>query len=95
MATMEDYKLKLKEAQQLSNSNLNKVKDIRRRVKHANAVGRDNLSDKGVDLPEDASTYGVVEKIPEVSGGGSATIDEDGIVSFGNSSIDSQGVISI
>ena len=40
------------------------------RISSANALGRQNLSDKGVNVPDDATTYDIMQSIAEISGGG-------------------------
>ncbi len=45
------------------------------RITTANAIGRKNLSDKGVNLPEDATTHEIMGKIADISGGGGETVD--------------------
>ena len=42
------------------------------KIIEVNALGRQNLTEKGVDVPEDATTYEIMQSIAEVSGGGSA-----------------------
>jgi hypothetical protein len=41
------------------------------RISSANALGRQNLSDIGVNVPDDATTYDIMQSIADISGGGS------------------------
>ena len=52
------------------------IQDIKTKLLNANALGRTNLSDKGVKLPAGATTYDIMQAIAEIvgsSGGGSGT----------------------
>ena len=47
------------------------IQEIKTKLLNANALGRTNLAEKGVELPETATTYEIMRKIAEiVSGGG-------------------------
>ena len=47
------------------------IQEIKTKLLNANALGRTNLSEKGVELPGTATTYDIMSKIAEiVSGGG-------------------------
>lgn len=46
------------------------IQEIKTKLLNANALGRTNLSEKGVELPETAATYEIMSKIAEVVGGG-------------------------
>lgn len=50
------------------------IQDIKTKLLNANALGRTNLSEKGVALPETATTYNIMTAIAEISGGGGAEI---------------------
>ena len=47
------------------------IQQLKTQIENVNALGRTNLSEKGVELPETATTYEIMSKIAEiVSGGG-------------------------
>ena len=46
------------------------IQDLKTQILNANALGRTNLANKGVELPETATTYEIMSKIAEISGGG-------------------------
>lgn len=46
------------------------LRDLKVQIENANALGRQNLSDKGVVVAETATTYEIMNAIAEVSGGG-------------------------
>ena len=46
------------------------IQQLKTQIENANALGRTNLSEKGVELPETATTYEIMSKIAEISGGG-------------------------
>ena len=50
------------------------IQEIKTKLLNANALGRTNLSLKGVEIPETATTYDIMSKIAEVSGGGGVEI---------------------
>ncbi len=50
------------------------IRELKTQIENANALGRTNLSLKGVEIPETATTYDIMSKIAEVSGGGGAEI---------------------
>lgn len=50
------------------------IQDIKTKLLNANLLGRTNLNDKGVALPETATTYEIMSKIAEISGGGGVEI---------------------
>lgn len=45
------------------------INSIITKLQNANAIGRSNLSTKGVNLPETATTYGIMQSIADVIGG--------------------------
>ncbi len=47
------------------------IQDLKTQIENANALGRTNLADKGVELPETATTYEIMQGIGDVSSGGS------------------------
>ena len=49
------------------------IQEIKTKLLNANALGRTNLSEKGVELPETATTYEIMSKIAEIVSGGSGT----------------------
>ena len=50
------------------------IQQLKTQIQNANALGRTNLSEKGVKLPDTATTYNIMQAIAEiVSGGGSGT----------------------
>lgn len=51
----------------ISDKRLNQIKA---QIETANALGRSNLAEKGVALPEGATTYEIMERIADVSAGG-------------------------
>lgn len=50
------------------------IRELKTQIKNANALGRTNLSLKGVELPETATTYEIMNKIAEINGGGGVEI---------------------
>ena len=50
------------------------IQEIKTKLLNVNALGRTNLSEKGVKLPETATTYEIMSKIAEISGGGGVEI---------------------
>ena len=56
------------------------IQEIKTKLLNANALGRQNLTDKGIEIPESATTYEIMSKISEISGGGGG----GGVVSEGN-----------
>ena len=72
------------------------IKEVKTQIQNANALGRQNLTEKGVTIPENATSYEIMKSIADVSGGGSPSIDENGIVTFGGSTtIDEDGIVSL
>lgn len=53
------------------------IQQLKTQIENANALGRTNLSEKGVKLPETATTYNIMTAIAEIVSGG-------GVVSEGN-----------
>lgn len=49
--------------------------DLKQQIVNANALGRTNLAEKGVELPETATTYEIMQGIKEVSGGAKSYAD--------------------
>lgn len=51
------------------------IKEVKENIKNANALGRQNLTEKGVTIPENATTYEIMTAIAEISdsGGGGVT----------------------
>lgn len=49
---------------------MSNLKELKTQIENANALGRQNLTDKGVEVEETATTYDIMSKIAEVSGGG-------------------------
>ena len=47
------------------------IQEIKTKLLNANALGRTNLSGKGVELPAGATTYEIMSKIAEIGGGAS------------------------
>lgn len=45
------------------------IADLKTKIKNANALGRQNLTEKGVEIPETATTYEIMSKIADVSSG--------------------------
>lgn len=50
------------------------IKEIKEQIENANALGRQNLTEKGVTIPENATTYEIMKNIKNVSGS-SAELD--------------------
>ena len=50
------------------------IRELKTQIENTNALGRTNLSKKGVELPETATTYEIMSKIAEISGGGGVEI---------------------
>lgn len=46
------------------------IQQLKTQIENANALGITNLAEKGVELPETATTYEIMSKIAEVSGSG-------------------------
>jgi hypothetical protein len=46
------------------------IADLKQNIKNANALGVANLTEKGVEVSESATTYDIMKSIAEVSGGG-------------------------
>lgn len=46
------------------------VKQLRTQIENANTLGRANLAEKGVELPESATTYEIMQGIADISAGG-------------------------
>ena len=46
------------------------IQELKKQIEDANAVGRQNLTDKGVEINADATTYEIMTAIAEISGGG-------------------------
>lgn len=52
------------------------IQEIKTKLLNVNALGRTNLSGKGVELPQTATTYNIMQAIAKiVSGGGMAPLD--------------------
>ena len=47
------------------------IQQLKTQIENANALGRMNLSEKGVTVEETATTYDIMSKIAEISGGAS------------------------
>ena len=61
------------------------IKQIKTQIENANALGRKNLTDKGVSVEETATTYDIMKSIADVSGGGGTDeietiIDQSGVL---------------
>jgi hypothetical protein len=61
------------------------IKQIKTQIENANALGRKNLTDKGVSVEETATTYDIMKSIADVSGGGGTEeietiIDQSGVL---------------
>lgn len=61
------------------------IKQIKTQIENANALGIANLTEKGVTIPETATTYDIMKSIADVSGGGGTDeienlIDESGVL---------------
>ena len=61
------------------------LRDLKVQIENANSLGRQNLSDKGVEVNADATTYEIMQGIAEVSGEGSTEeietlIDNSGVL---------------
>lgn len=58
--------------------------ELKEQIENANALGVQNLSDKGVEISASATTYEIMSKIADVSGGGTRysniTYNEDGSI---------------
>lgn len=48
------------------------IQEVKQQIENANALGRQNLTDKGVDVSADATTYEIMQSIADVSGGGTS-----------------------
>ena len=46
------------------------IQELKTRIENVNELGRQNLAEKGVELSETATTYEIMSKIAEISGGG-------------------------
>ena len=46
------------------------IRELKTQIENANALGRTNLSEKGVTVEETATTYEIMRKISEIVGGG-------------------------
>ena len=49
------------------------IRELKTQIENANTLGRTNLSEKGVELPETATTYDIMSKIADVTSGGVAS----------------------
>ena len=49
------------------------IQEIKTKLLNANALGRTNLANKGVELPETATTYEIMQGISNISSGGGAS----------------------
>jgi hypothetical protein len=49
---------------------MSNLKELKTQIENANALGIANLTEKGVDVSADATTYDIMSKIADVSGGG-------------------------
>ena len=49
------------------------IQQLKTQIENANALGRQNLADKGVALPETATTYEIMQGIGNISSGGGAS----------------------
>ena len=47
------------------------IQQLKTLIQNANTLGRQNLVNKGVEIPETATTYEIMSKIAEISGGAS------------------------
>ena len=47
------------------------IRELKTQIENVNALGRQNLVNKGVEIPEIATTYEIMSKIAEISGGAS------------------------
>lgn len=52
------------------------IQELKTQIENANALGRTNLSEKGVELPETATTYEIMQGIGDVSSGGGGNYAE-------------------
>lgn len=50
------------------------IQQIKDAINSANTLGRTNLAEKGVTVDDTATTYQIMQKISEVSGGSSGTV---------------------
>ena len=50
------------------------IRELKTQIENANALGRTNLAVKGVTVEETATTYEIMSKISEISGGGGVEI---------------------
>ena len=49
------------------------IKEVKTQIQNANALGRQNLTEKGVEVEATATTYDIMTAIAEISGGGGVT----------------------
>ena len=65
------------------------LQDFKTQMKYVNILGIANLAEKGVELPDDATTYEIMQRIIDIPSGGNDTkeievlIDESGILEEG------------
>lgn len=50
------------------------IKQIKAQIKNANALGRQNLTEKGVEISENATTFDIMTAIAEISGSGGGDV---------------------
>lgn len=51
------------------------IEQLKQQVVNANTLGRTNLAEKGVEVPETATTYEIMQGIKDVSGGSKSYAD--------------------
>lgn len=63
------------------------IKEVKTQIQNANALGRQNLTEKGVEVEATATTYDIMTAIAEISGGGGVqytdiTYNEDNTITL-------------
>jgi hypothetical protein len=51
------------------------IKEVKKKIENANALGRQNLTEKGVTISETATTYDIMTAIAEIVSGGGANYE--------------------
>lgn len=50
------------------------IKEVKEQIQNANALGRANLTEKGVEISENATTFDIMTAIAEISGSGGGDV---------------------
>lgn len=55
------------------------LQELKTLIENANTLGKGNLLEKGVSLPETATTYEIMQGIAEISAGDGDILDPEGV----------------